>query len=165
MATALHNGLSRPQLCFTKERTELAESHRKTSQKSSEQEQFANSLFTELKGLVSNVNETASLISEVNGEMDEMLEMIAVIAKIARQTNLLALNASIEAARAGVHGKGFAVVAQEVRELSKSSNEAATRIADLVTGSSTQIDSGAALSKKVETTLVGIMNYAKQTLG
>ena len=165
MATALHNGLSRPELCFTKERTELAESHRKISQKSIDQEQFSSNLIRELKGMVSNVNETASLINEVNGEMNEILDTIAVIAKIARQTNLLALNASIEAARAGTHGNGFAVVAQEVRELSKSSNEAATRIAELVTGSSTQINTGAALSKKVESTLVGIMDYAKQALG
>jgi Na+-translocating ferredoxin:NAD+ oxidoreductase RNF subunit RnfB len=165
MATALYNGLSRPELCFVKERIELTESHKQVSKESAEREQFATSLFKELEGMVSNVNETASLINEVNGGMDEMLNMIAVIAKIARQTNLLALNASIEAARAGSHGKGFAVVAQEVRELSKSSNDAATRIAELVTGSSTQIDSGAALSKKVESTLVGIMDSAKQALG
>ena len=165
MATALHNGLSHPELCFVKERVELTKSNAEVSQKSTEREQFANNLFKELEGMVSNVNETASRIHDVNGEMGEMLNMIAVIAKIARQTNLLALNASIEAARAGVHGKGFAVVAQEVRELSKSSNEAAVKIADLVTGSSTQIDASAALSKQVETTLVGIMDYAKQALG
>jgi Na+-translocating ferredoxin:NAD+ oxidoreductase RNF subunit RnfB len=165
MATALHNDLSRPDLCFLKERLELLESHEQVSKESAEREQFAASLFKELEAMVGNVNETASLINNVNGGMGEMLNMIAVIAKIARQTNLLALNASIEAARAGTHGKGFAVVAQEVRELSKSSNEAATKIADLVTGSSTQIDSGAALSKKVESTLVGIMDYAKQALG
>jgi len=164
MATALHNGLSNPELCFVKERIELTESHLEISQKSAEREQFANNLFKELDAMVREVNETATLIQEINSEMNEMLDMIAVIAKIARQTNLLALNASIEAARAGTHGKGFAVVAQEVRELSKSSNAAAVRIAELVTGSSSQIDSGAALSKKVETTLVGILDYAKQAL-
>ena len=165
MATALHNGLSRPDLCFAKERAELAESNQSISKKSTEQEQFANNLFKELEGMVSSVNETASIIQDVNSEMSEMLSMIAVIAKIARQTNLLAINASIEAARAGTHGKGFAVVAQEVQELSKSSNEAAAKIANLVTGSSQQIDTSAALSKQVETTLVGIMEYAKQALG
>ena len=90
--------------------------------------------------------------------------MIAVIAKIARQTNMLALNASIEAARAGQHGKGFAVVAEEVRNLAKSSNEAAEKIAELVNGASKQIDNGAALSKQVEITLVGIMDEAKKQL-
>ena len=115
--------------------------------------------------MVGDVNETATLMQNVNTETKEMSSMIAVIAKIARQTNMLALNASIEAARAGQHGKGFAVVAEEVRNLAKSSNESAERIAELVTGASKQIDNGAALSKKVETTLVGIMDEAKKQLG
>jgi methyl-accepting chemotaxis protein len=101
----------------------------------------------------------------VNKETQEISSSIAVITTIARQTNLLALNASIEAARAGVHGKGFAVVAEEVRNLAKSSNEAAERITELVSGTSKRVESGASLSKQVETTLVGIMDAAKEKLG
>jgi methyl-accepting chemotaxis protein len=101
----------------------------------------------------------------MTGDTKEISNMVVEIAKIARHTNLLALNASIEAARAGTHGKGFAVVAQEVRALSKSSNEAAERIADLVSGAGTQIGNSAALSKNVETTLVSIMEDAKKVLG
>ena len=157
MATALFNGVTRPELCFAKERSNLTEI--------AEREKFTTDLFQALDGMVTNVNETASLMQSVNGETKEISNMVIEIAKIARHTNLLALNASIEAARAGTHGKGFAVVAQEVRELSKSSNVAAERIAELVSGASSQIDNSAALSKKVETTLVGIMEDAKKVLG
>ena len=156
MATALYNGLSRPELCFAKGRSDLTEI--------AEKEKFTNELFVALEGMVSNVHETASLMQLVNGGTKEISNMVVEIAKIARHTNLLALNASIEAARAGAHGKGFAVVAQEVRELSKSSNEAAERIAELVSGASSQIDDSAVLSQKVESTLVGIMEDAKKVL-
>jgi iron only hydrogenase large subunit-like protein/ArsR family metal-binding transcriptional regulator len=164
MATAIHNGLSQADHCLAKHEKELRKNQEAIREKSELQEKFSTDLFKAVEGMVASVNETAELMQTVNGETKEMSSMIAVIAKIARQTNMLALNASIEAARAGQHGKGFAVVAQEVRELAKSSNEAAERIAELVTGTSKRIDTGAALSKQVETTLVGIMDEAKKTL-
>ena len=164
MATALHNKLSRPDLCFKKQHNELIDSQAAMSKKSTEQEKFANELFKAIEGMVDDVNETAALMQATNSETKEISSAIALISKIARQTNLLALNASIESARAGVHGKGFAVVAQEVRELAKSSNEAAERITELVADTSKRIDRGAVLSKTVETTLVEIMTEAKNTL-
>ena len=165
MATALYNNVSYPDLCFAKHQIELTKSEKEISAKSAEYEKFSTDLFKAIEGMVGDVNETATLMQHVNTETKEMSNMIAVIAKIARQTNMLALNASIEAARAGQHGKGFAVVAEEVRNLAKSSNEAAEKIAELVNGASKQIDNGAALSKQVETTLVGIMDAAKNRLG
>ena len=164
MATALFNNRSHPSLCFAKHQMELAVSEEAIIKKSSEYEKFSTELFKAVEGMVGDVNKTATLMENVNTETKEMSKSISDIARIARQTNMLALNASIEAARAGQHGKGFAVVAEEVRNLAKSSNEAAERIAGLVNGASKQIDNGATLSKQVETTLVGIMDEAKKQM-
>jgi len=164
MAVALHNNLTHSGLCFMKHQIDLTEGEKSLREKSTAHETFATSLFKSVEAMVGDVNETAALMQVVNTETKEMSDMIAVIAKIARQTNMLALNASIEAARAGTHGKGFAVVAEEVRNLAKTSNEAAEKIAVLVTEASKQIDNGATLSQKVEVTLVGIMDEAKKQL-
>jgi len=165
MATALHNGVSRPSLCFIKHGLELSVSESEVKEKSVQYESFSTGLFQAVEGMVADVNQTASLMNTVNAETKEISNSIAEVSKIARQTNMLALNASIEAARAGQHGKGFSVVAEEVRNLAKSSNEAAERITALVSGSSKRIESSAALSKQIEATLVGIMEDAKKRLG
>ncbi|NIY46701.1 methyl-accepting chemotaxis protein [Cedecea colo] len=68
------------------------------------------------------IEQSATLIADINN----------VITGIANQTNILALNAAVEAARAGEQGRGFAVVASEVRNLAKSSADAAKEISDLI---------------------------------
>jgi methyl-accepting chemotaxis protein len=64
----------------------------------------------------------------LNNRLDSIIKIVGIIKGISKQTNLLALNATIEAARAGDAGKGFAVVAEEVKVLSKRTNDATSEI-------------------------------------
>lgn len=67
--------------------------------------------------LAAEIEKSASSMSQLVKDSDEIGSVLGVIQEIAEQTNLLALNAAIEAARAGDQGRGFAVVADEVRSL------------------------------------------------
>lgn len=100
-----------------------------------------NQLFEEL-------GDTSSIVANLNSEASQISNILQVIKGISEQTNLLALNAAIEAARAGEAGRGFAVVADEVRELSRrtqdSTEQIESQIENLLNGASTA-------SKKMET--------------
>lgn len=71
-------------------------------------------------------------VRSLQGFVDELQQMVRAIAQITQQTNLLAVNATIEAAHAGNLGRGFATVAQEVRALSRQSEETGSRIAEKI---------------------------------
>jgi len=71
-------------------------------------------------------------VQGLQGFVDELQEMVRAIGQITQQTNLLAVNATIEAAHAGNLGRGFATVAQEVRALSRQSEETGARIAEKI---------------------------------
>ncbi|RTR04432.1 methyl-accepting chemotaxis protein [Halomonas nitroreducens] len=99
------------------------------------------------------MQQLVSTMGEITNGSRKMTEIIDVIDSIAFQTNILALNASVEAARAGEQGRGFAVVAGEVRNLAGRSAAAAQEIKALIDGSSRQIDGGAALVRRAESSL------------
>ena len=82
--------------------------------------------------LSNNIQESESLIEDLNKESKAIGAILDVITSISEQTNLLALNAAIEASRAGEAGRGFAVVADEVRTLANKTQESASDIRKMV---------------------------------
>lgn len=88
----------------------------------------------QMQNIEQTVIKSAKTVTKLGENSKEIGQIVEAIAGIAGQTNLLALNAAIEAARAGEQGRGFAVVAEEVRKLAEQSQEAAERIATLISG-------------------------------
>jgi methyl-accepting chemotaxis protein len=100
----------------------------------------------------------ASSVEEVNASIEELSSSIKNVAELAVSVksgaegaaNLLALNASIEAARAGDAGRGFAVVAKEISKLADKSAAATKEIADLITETGKNVNSGVDMVKTVD---------------
>jgi methyl-accepting chemotaxis protein len=78
----------------------------------------------------------------------EISHVVGLVQSVAFQTKLLSLNASVEAARAGSVSRGFSVVAQEVRALAQRSEDAASKIAAIVSGSVAEIEEGNAMTER-----------------
>lgn len=105
---------------------QVAESCEKATQEANQSRGIAERSSVASQGTTASIRElnvrlgsTASALSRLNVQAQQISKVVDVIRGIAEQTNLLALNAAIEAARAGDQGRGFAVVADEVRSLSQ----------------------------------------------
>ena len=74
------------------------------------------------------------ILKEFKNQFERVKDETSTIESISSKTNLLALNASIEAARAGEAGKGFAVVASEITNLAGQTEDATSKITQLIVG-------------------------------
>ncbi len=97
-----------------------------------------------INSLVTEIEQTTSIIHELEKGSTNIGSVLDVIRAIAGQTNLLALNAAIEAARAGEQGRGFAVVADEVRSLASRTQESTEEIQTMIE----QLQQGASAAVK-----------------
>lgn len=115
-----------------------------TTQMTQEGGKLVQATVEQMHSIADTVEQSSAVIEKLGERSKEIGAIIDTISGIAEQTNLLALNAAIEAARAGEHGRGFSVVAEEVRKLAEESQEAATKISDLI--AAIQKETGAAVS-------------------
>lgn len=103
-----------------------------TKEVAKEGNQAVNNSIQAMNEIKVSVDNTKSIVANLNKQTVQIDNMLKIIKDIASQTNLLALNAAIEAARAGEHGRGFAVVAEEVRKLAQKSEESAEQISSII---------------------------------
>ena len=118
----------------------VASAAQQTSSSAQEGSNEVQEATNQMEQIEKSVDVSAQLVRKLGERSKEIGMIVDTISGIAGQTNLLALNAAIEAARAGEQGKGFAVVAEEVRVLAEQSQDAAKKIANLISEIQTDTD-------------------------
>jgi len=114
MATAIFNGLNRPENCHYF----LASLNQQTERQQTDT----------LKGVMVDFEQTIAKVNHVAKTTDRLQAVANAILRISNQTHILALNASIEASRAGAAGAAFGVVSKAVRDLARSVRQEAEAI-------------------------------------
>ena len=113
--------------------------------------------------LAGEINQSASVITRLAKDSEEVGTILAVIGEIAEQTNLLALNAAIEAARAGEQGRGFAVVADEVRTLASRTHDSTHQIQGMIQKIQASVSESVSAMRNNEAEAKQAVSFAEQT--
>ena len=104
-------------------------------------------------------------LDDMTEKVDSVFALLDDVKDIASQTNLLALNAAIEAARAGEAGRGFAVVADEVRKLSRKSDDFSDEISTLTMQVKHTLKEATEVVNKVVSADMNVALSGKQQVG
>ncbi|SER50919.1 Methyl-accepting chemotaxis protein (MCP) signalling domain-containing protein [Vreelandella subterranea] len=142
--------------------TELAATTRETAEESRQIRKLAEHAEQIARQNGEQVEEMREMMHLLNQHTGNIHEMLSEIDNITFQTNLLALNASVEAARAGEHGLGFAVVANEVRTLSKNTQNTASRIRQTIANTTDQVSQGVGQTSTIAGTTQSLIQSFEQ---
>lgn len=141
---------------------ELAATTRETAEESQQIRKLATHAEKVARQNGEQVEEMREMMRLLKHHASNIHEMLSEIDNITFQTNLLALNASVEAARAGEHGRGFAVVANEVRTLSKNTQNTASRIRQTIADTTDQVSQGVDQTSTIANTTQSLIQGFEQ---